>query len=110
MENCVKNPGMKCIGAEKATRLESRIEQLEDWQKESKKFHGTIYDWQRAQIARDAKLDEQLSNMEKSLNKLVIRQEENDQKPGRRLDAFVDKTVWAIAAALITFFLAKFGL
>ena len=48
--------------------------------------------------------------MEKSLNKLVARQEADDQKPGKRFDAIVDKAIWAVLAAVIAFILAKFGL
>ena len=109
-EKCIINPERDCIGKAAAVKLEARIDALERWQIESKKFHNTFYDWQRSQIARDAKLDEQLSNMEKSLNKLVARQEADDQKPGKRFDAIVDKAIWAVLAAVIAFILAKFGL
>lgn len=109
-EKCIINPERDCIGKAAAVKLEARIDALERWQIESKKFHNTFYDWQRGQIARDAKLDEQLSNMEKSLNKLVARQESDDQKPRKRWDDIVDKVIWAVLAAVIAFFLAKFGL
>ena len=61
-EKCVRDPRHDCFGLEAAARLEGRIKALEDWQQDSKKFHNSFYDWQREQIARDAKLDEQLSN------------------------------------------------
>lgn len=109
-EKCIINPDRDCIGKAAAVKLEARIEMLEQWQTESKRFHNIFYDWQREQIARDAKLDEQLSNMEKSLNKLVARQEADDQKPRKRWDDIVDKVIWAILAAVIAFILAKVGL
>lgn len=109
-DKCILDPERDCIGKAAAVKLEARIQSLERWQTESQKFHNTFYDWQRGQIARDAKLDEQLSNMEKSLNKLVARQEADDQKPGKRLDDIVDKAIWAVLAAVIAFVLARFGL
>ena len=109
-EKCVRDPRHDCFGLQEAARLEGRINALEDWQQDSKKFHNSFYDWQREQIAREAKLDEQLSNMEKSLNKLVSRQEADDQKPRKRWDDLADKVIWAVLAAVIAFILAKFGL
>lgn len=109
-DKCIINPERDCIGKAAAIKLEARIETLERWQTESQKFHNAFYDWQRGQIARDARLDEQLSNMEKSLNKLVSRQEACDQKPGKRWDAIVDKAIWAVMAAVIAFVLARVGL
>ena len=110
MENCVKNPGMKCIGAEKATKLEARIEQLEDWQKGSKKFHETIYDWQRAQIARDAKLDEKLENMMGDISELLSYQKSQQEKPGKLVETIKTNAIWAVIGAFIIFVLAKIGL
>lgn len=109
-DKCIINPERDCIGKAAAVKLEARIESLERWQGESQKFHNAFYDWQRDQIARDAKLDEQLSNMEKSLNKLVARQESEDQKPRKRWDDLADKVIWAVLAAVIAFVLAKIGL
>ena len=80
-EKCVRDPRHDCFGLEAAARLEGRIKALEDWQQDSKKFHNSFYDWQREQIARDAKLDEQLSNMDKNIEKLLAKQEEQTAKP-----------------------------
>ena len=109
-DKCVINPERDCIGQAAAVKLEARIENLERWKDSSHEFHEKFYKWQREQDIKSAKLDGQLSNMEKSLNKLVARQEADDQKPGKRFDAIVDKAIWAVLAAVITFVLAKFGL
>lgn len=110
MDKCIIDPERDCIGKAAAIKLEARIENLERWQTESKQFHNAFYDWQKGQIARDSKLDEQLSNMEKSLNKLVARQEADDQKPRKRWDDLTDKIIWAVLAAVIAFILARVGL
>ena len=109
-DKCIINPERDCIGKAAALRLEMRIEQLEKWQESSREFHESFYNWQRAQIARDAKLDEQLKTMNANLEKVVEYQESQKSKPGNRWDAIVDKAIWAVLAAIIAFVLAKFGL
>lgn len=109
-EKCVRDPRHDCFGLEAAARLEGRIKALEDWQQDSKKFHNSFYDWQREQIAREAKLDEQLSNMNRNIQKLLDKQEEDDAKPGRLMDMLKNNAIWAILAAVIGFFLGNLGL
>ena len=109
-EKCIRDPRQNCFGLEAAARLEGRIKALEDWQQDSKKFHNSFYDWQREQIAREAKLDEQLSNMNRNIQKLLDKQEEDDAKPGRLMDMLKNNAIWAILAAVIGFFLGNLGL
>ena len=109
-DKCIIDPERDCIGKAAAALLEKRIEDLEDWQRSSKKFHHDFYDWQRGQIARDAKLDEKLTHMGANLEKLLATHEANAAKPGKRWDAIVDKAIWAVVAAVIAFVLAKVGL
>lgn len=109
-EKCVRDPRHDCFGLEAAARLEGRIKALEDWQQDSKKFHNSFYDWQREQIAREAKLDEQLSNMNRNIQKLLDNQEEDDAKPGKLMDTLKNNAIWAILAAVIGFFLGNLGL
>lgn len=109
-ERCRQDPRHECFGLEAAARLEGRIKALEDWQQDSKKFHNSFYDWQREQIAREAKLDEQLSNMNRNIQKLLDKQEEEDTKPGKLMDTLKSNAIWAILAAIIGFFLGNLGL
>lgn len=90
--------------------MEPRIRALEDWKGESKKFHNTFYDWQRDQIARDSRLDVQLSGIEANLEKLVAWQDTQRDKPARRWDTLVEKVLLAIVAAVVGFILAQMGL
>lgn len=91
-------------------KMEDRIKSLEEWRDSSKNFHKDFYDWQRSQIERDARLDERFKNMDTSLSKILLWQEEQQKKPVRRWDALVDKAVWAVLAAVIAFILGRFGL
>lgn len=101
---------MECKQQLEGCPMEQRIKTLEDWRSESKKFHQTVYDWQRDQIARDAKLDVQLKNMEINLNKLVSWKEEEKAKPSKRWESIVDKILMMFVGAVFTFLLTQVGL
>lgn len=92
-----------------ACPMEPRIRALEDWKGESKRFHSDFYDWQRGQIARDSRMDVQLSGIENNLKKLVIWQDAQRDKPAKRWDAVVEKTLLALIAAVVGFILAQAG-
>lgn len=109
-DKCVLDPNRRCLGQEAVTRLEMRVEALEKWQEGSREFHENFYNWQRQQIARDAKLDEQLKTVGEKLDKLVTWQEAEQGKSGRRWDSLVEKVVGLVAAAVVGFLLAKIGL
>ena len=109
-DRCIIDPERDCIGKAAAALLEKRIEDLESWKQDSKKFHNDFYDWQRTQIARDARLDEQLSGINKNVEKLLSQQEACSLKPGKRWDAIVDKVIWAVLAAVIAYILTRVGL
>ena len=109
-EKCILDPQRDCIGKAEAAKLEGRIKALEDWREDSKDFHAKFYDWQREQIARDARLDEKLSNMNRNIQKLLDKQEEDDAKPGKLMDTLKNNAIWAILAAVIGFFLGNLGL
>lgn len=105
-EKCIIDPERDCIGKAAAAKLEARIETLERWQEDSKKFHNTFYDWQREQIARDAKLDEQLKNINTNIAKMLTWQESEQSKPGKRWETVIA----AIIAAAVGFMLAQIGI
>lgn len=57
-----------------------------------------------------ASLAKSVEQMAKAQEKQGKRLEVLEQKPAKRWDGFVDKVVWALAAAAIAFILAKIGL
>ena len=109
-EKCILDPRLDCIGKAEAAKLEGRIKALEEWREDSKDFHAKFYDWQRQQIARDARLDEKLNGMDANIKKVLAKQESCELKPAKRWDAIVDKAIWAVLAAVIAFILARIGL
>lgn len=107
---CIIDPSRDCIGLEKATRLETRIEALEAGQRKSEAFRQAYYDEQRARIKRDAEMDAKINNMDEKLDRVLDWQEAQQAKPGKRWESIVDKSIWAVVAAVIAFFLARIGL
>ncbi|MBS7226564.1 MAG: hypothetical protein KH050_14770 [Clostridiaceae bacterium] len=104
------NPERDCLGSAKVAVLTERVERLEEWRDKSSKFHNDFYDWQRGQIARDARLDEQLKNMSADIAKVLAWQESQQAKPARRWENMMDKVLWAVLAAVIAFLLGRVGL
>ena len=109
-EKCILDPERECIGSARALLLEKRIEALEEWQRDSKQFHTAFYDWQREQIAREAKLDEQLNSINRDIKKPVSWQEAEQSAPKRRWEAHADRVIWTVLAAVIAFLLGRIGL
>lgn len=57
-----------------------------------------------------AVMAEQLKTMNTSVLTLANEVDELREKPGKRWEGLVDKIIWAVAAALLGFVLAKIGL
>ena len=57
-----------------------------------------------------AVMAEQLKTMNSSVATLTSEVEEIKEKPAKRWDTLVEKVVWAVAAAVISFLLARMGL
>ena len=93
-EKCVIDPRHDCFGLEAAARLEGRIKALEDWQQDSKKFHNSFYDWQREQIAREAKLDEQAATVIQYNGFVTITQEPDEEIKGSTVTVTVNTEAW----------------
>lgn len=84
---------------DRSIRNEARIKKLEA---ENKSLHDLA--------TSVAVMAEQLKSMNTNVSTLKTDVEELKEKPAKRWDGFVDKIVWAVAAALIGFVLAKIGL
>ena len=105
-DKCIIDPELDCIGKAAAAKLEARIESLERWQVDSKKFHNDFYDWQREQIQRDTRVDGKLENINNSLTKLLTWQETQQARPAKAWQTVLT----AILTGVVGFLLAKFGM
>lgn len=101
-EKCILDPQRDCIGKAEAAKLEGRIQALESWQKDSKDFHSKFYDWQREQIARDARLDEKLNGMDKNIKEVLETQKACAAKSGSRWESIKDKVIVGVLTSVLT--------
>lgn len=100
-------------GRDPGTRLallEERVRTLETGQRKEAEFRGSYYADQRNRIKRDAELEVKISAMDEKLDKLVEWQEAQREKPGKRWETLAEKSLWAVAAAVIAFLLGRLGL
>lgn len=84
---------------DRSVRNEGRIKKLEQ-------EHATLQ-----QLATSvAVMAEQMRTMNASVNALTGKVDMLEKKPGKRWEGIVEKTIWAVLAAVITFALARIGL
>ena len=83
----------------RVTELETRVNIMEDHQDNLDKLVTSVVSMTKEQEHIKADVTEIKTNVK-----------ELTAKSGRRWDDLVDKIVWALLAAVITFFLARIGL
>nr|DAG65515.1 MAG TPA: Protein of unknown function (DUF2730) [Caudoviricetes sp.] len=84
---------------DRSVRNEGRIKKLEQ-------EHATLQ-----QLATSvAVMAEQMRTMNASVNALTGKVDMLEKKPGKRWEGIVEKTIWAVLAAVIAFALARIGL
>lgn len=84
---------------DRSLRNEGRIKKLESEQESIRSLATSV-----------AVMAEQLKTMNTSVCALTNKVEELEEKPGKRWESIVEKTIWAIAAAVIAFLLGRIGL
>lgn len=87
------------VTEDRSVRNEGRIKKLET---ESKTLHDLA--------TSVAVMAEQLKSMNTNVSTLTSEMEQIKEKPAKRWETFVDKIIWALAAAVLGFLLAKIGL
>lgn len=106
-EKCILNPERDCIGLQKADMLEKQMTEL---RQQSRGTHQEIFrrlnDLEKSETARDV----QYTSIMEKLDKLVIWQEAQQEKPAKRWDAVLEKAIMIVLAAILGAILAKIGL
>lgn len=103
MENqCTNNPH-ECITLARVEALEKRMDRASDTHKE---FFNRI----RALEQEGAVQEERYNTIIDKLDSLTATVAEVTSKPAKRWETIVDKSVWAVLAAVIAFLLARIGL
>ena len=99
---CRQDPRHECFGLEAAAKLEGRVKALEEWKDDSKKFHNDFYEWKNEQTARDARLDEKLTSMNKDIKEVLEAQKACASKSNGRWPAIKDKVVVGVMTSVLT--------
>lgn len=103
-DNC--NPN-ECPVASRVDSLEREFDRYRDNSSEThKQMFNRIGELEQGESGLRVKLD----GIDEKLDKLLIWQEAQKEKPVKRWDGLIDKAVWAVAAAVIAFLLARIGL
>ena len=89
------------------TRLE---QQLKDLQKQNGADHKEIRDRLTSLEKEEAVQAVQYRTILDKLDGLTEKVENLESKPGKRWESIVEKAIWAVAAAVIAFLLARIGL
>ncbi|MCI8346250.1 MAG: hypothetical protein HFJ42_10050 [Clostridia bacterium] len=89
------------------TRLE---QQLKDLQKQNGADHKEIRDRLTILEKEEAVQAVQYRTILDKLDGLTEKVENLESKPGKRWESIVEKAIWAVAAAVIAFLLARIGL
>lgn len=109
-EKCITDPAQECRSATRLALLEKRVEDLEDGQGREEAFRRAYYSDKEERIARDARLEGKITEMDGKLDKVVAYQEAEQSKPFQLLDKLKENAVWMILAAVLGMALARLGL
>ena len=90
--------------------LVPRIKRLEVDSEHNKEAHKEFYSKLEGSHTDVALIEERVSQIKEDTEEIKASVRELRDKPARRWDSLVDKTLWAIAAAVITYLLARAGL
>ena len=90
--------------------LMARIKRLDVDSEHNKEAHKEYYSKLEGSHTDVALIEERVSQIKEDTEEIKASVRELRDKPARRWDSLVDKTLWAIAAAVITYLLARAGL
>lgn len=89
--------------------LVPRIEALERDNEHNKEAHKDFYTRLEASHTAVAVIDSKLLQIKEDTEEIKASVQEMKDKPAKRWDGIVEKAIWAVVAAVITFMLAKVG-
>lgn len=100
----------KCTDNPRDCPLVSRVDALEEANKQHSKTHEGMYDRLRELEKENAVQNAHWKNVDGKLDELTAMVRDLTGKAGKRWESMVDKALWAVAAAVIAFLLARVGL
>lgn len=87
-----------------------RVEALEEANRKHSDTHREMFARIGALETATAVQENKLDVILKKLDEITEKVDALESKPAKRWDGIVDKAIWAVAAAVIAFLLAKVGL
>ena len=100
----------KCADNPRDCPLIPRVEALEEANKQHSRTHEGMFDRIRALETENAVQNAHWKNVDGKLDELTVMVKDLAGKAGKRWESMVDKALWAVAAAVIAFLLARVGL
>lgn len=100
----------KCTDNPRDCPLISRVEALEEANRQHSRTHEGMYDRIRALETENAVQNAHWENVDGKLDELTAMVRDLTGKAAKRWDSIVDKAIWAVAAAVIAFLLGRVGL
>ena len=100
----------KCTDNPRDCPLVPRVEALERANEQHGNTHREMYDRIRALETENAVQNAHYEAIDAKLDELTFMVKELSGKAGKRWDGIVDKSVWAVIAAIIAFLLGRVGL
>ena len=90
--------------------LRLRVEALERTNEQHASTHREMFDRLRALETSDAVQDAHYKAIDAKLDELTLMVKELTGKAGRRWDGLVERSLWAVAAAVLAWVLSRVGL
>ena len=88
-------------------RLEKELDKLQGQNSDThKEIFKRLGDLERAEAAQE----QHFTTVNEKLDRLIAWQENQRDKPAKRWEGLVEKSIWAVCAAVIAFLLGRVGL
>lgn len=113
-DKCILDPERDCLGIMKAQELEKDFDEL---RQRNEKSHKEFFNRLAALESHDKLQDlhythimEKLSDITDKLSSLSSRIATIEFKPAKRYEGIVEKAIWLVVGAVISYFLVEIGL
>ena len=97
-DNCVDCP------------LAPRVEALEEVNRQHSATHREMFDRLRTLETLSAVQENKLDTILKKLDEITAKVDALESRPAKRWEVLVEKSIWAVCAAVIAFLLGRVGL
>jgi len=90
--------------------VNARVEALEEANRQHSATHREMFDRLRTLETLSAVQENKLDTILKKLDEITAKVDALESKPVKRWESLVEKSIWAVCAAVIAFLLGRLGL